>query len=279
MRLLLAISKRSLSNSNSNFNFNVFYRRSCFFVTTATVTTTLVISSSSSSSMSHAESHHPRPSSLTSAALEFGGTALSILGTSLNELGETAKQTAMDNESIQNGGTRSSVNTLNNQFSSSSSSSSTPSSFSSSTPLSVSPFSKDLGLQLSLGSVCGFCSGYALKKVGKTAAFIFGIGFISLQTVRIIQQSQQSTNTPLISNQLLPSLPSSSSTTTTTTPPLIDWVKVENAMIKIFDIDGDGKVSLNDIRTLTSRLVSSLSLGIPSTSAFAAAFFLGIRWG
>jgi uncharacterized membrane protein (Fun14 family) len=225
----------------------------------------------------------PRPSSLTSAALEFGGTALSILGTSLNELGETAKQTAMDNESIQNGGTRSSVNTLNNQFSSSSSSSSTPSSFFSSTSLSVSPFSKDLGLQLSLGSVCGFCYGYALKKVGKTAAFIFGIGFISLQTVRIIQQSQQSTHTPLISNQL-PSLPSSSSsssssTTTTTTPPLIDWVKVENEMIKFFDIDGDGKVTLNDMHTLTSRLVSSLSLGIPSTSAFAAAFFLGIRWG
>jgi uncharacterized membrane protein (Fun14 family) len=283
MRLLLAISKRSLSNSNFNFNFNVFYRRSCFFVTTATVTTTLVISSSSSS-MSHAESsHHPRPSSLTSAALEFGGTALSILGTSLNELGETAKQTAMDNESIQNGGTRSSVNTLNNQFSSSSSSSSTSSSFSSSsTPLSVSTFPKDLGLQLSLGSVCGFCSGYALKKVGKTAAFIFGIGFISLQTVRIIQQSQQSTHTPFISNQL-PSLPSSSSssstTTTTTTPPLIDWVKVENEMIKLFDIDGDGIISLNDMHTLTSRLVSSLSLGIPSTSAFAAAFFLGIRWG
>ena len=277
MRLLLAISKRSLSNSNSNSKFNVFYSRSCFFVTTATVTTTLVISSSSSS-MSHAESHHPRPSSLTSAALEFGGTALSILGTSLNELGETAKQTAMDNESIQNGGTRSSVNTLNNQFSSSSSSSSTPSSFSSSTPLSVSPFSKDLGLQLSLGSVCGFCSGYALKKVGKTAAFIFGIGFISLQTVRIIQQSQQSTHTPFISNQL-PSLPSSSSSTTTTTPPLIDWVKVENEMIKLFDIDGDGIISLNDMHTLTSRLVSSLSLGIPSTSAFAAAFFLGIRWG
>ena len=36
--------------------------------------------------------------------------------------------------------------------------------------------------QLTVGSVTGFCSGYALKKVGKAAAFVVGCGFIALQT-------------------------------------------------------------------------------------------------
>jgi len=266
MRLLLAIAKRQLPLL-SNSSFNVVIRRSCIFLTTSATSLSLF----SSSSMSRAESH-PHPSSLTSAALEFGGTALSILGTSLHELGDAAKQTAAKSGEIEKS-TRSNTNTkstnsnantlsdLSTSLSSSSSSSHLPSSSSSS------PLPKDLGLQLTLGSVCGFCSGYALKKVGKTAAFIFGIGFISLQTVRIIQQSQQITNTPLISN-LSPS-----------TAPLIDWIKAENEMIKIFDVDGDGKVSMNDIHTLTLRFVSSLSLGVPSSGAFAAAFFLGIRWG
>merc|ERR1719343_1388576 len=35
--------------------------------------------------------------------------------------------------------------------------------------------------QISYGFVCGFCSGYALKKAGRTAAFLFGTGFILSQ--------------------------------------------------------------------------------------------------
>lgn len=36
--------------------------------------------------------------------------------------------------------------------------------------------------QLSFGSVMGFCSGYALKKIGKAAAVVVGCGFVALQT-------------------------------------------------------------------------------------------------
>lgn len=36
--------------------------------------------------------------------------------------------------------------------------------------------------QLSFGSVMGYCSGMALKKVGKAVAFVVGIGFVGLQT-------------------------------------------------------------------------------------------------
>ena len=35
--------------------------------------------------------------------------------------------------------------------------------------------------QLSFGSVMGYCSGYATKKIGKAAAFAVGVGFICMQ--------------------------------------------------------------------------------------------------
>jgi hypothetical protein len=60
---------------------------------------------------------------------------------------------------------------------------------------------------------------------------------------------------------------------------MIDWKKAEAEMIKFLDADKDGMVTLSDLQTMSSRLVSSLSLGLPSTGAFAAAFFLGLRWG
>jgi uncharacterized membrane protein (Fun14 family) len=36
--------------------------------------------------------------------------------------------------------------------------------------------------QLTFGGVMGYCSGMALKKIGKAAAFAAGIGFIAVQT-------------------------------------------------------------------------------------------------
>jgi uncharacterized membrane protein (Fun14 family) len=42
---------------------------------------------------------------------------------------------------------------------------------------------KPLLSELSFGSVMGYCSGYAFKKVGKALAFVVGVGFIGLQTV------------------------------------------------------------------------------------------------
>lgn len=41
---------------------------------------------------------------------------------------------------------------------------------------------KPILAKLSFGALMGYCSGIALKKVGKAVAFIVGIGFIGLQT-------------------------------------------------------------------------------------------------
>lgn len=39
-------------------------------------------------------------------------------------------------------------------------------------------------MQLTFGAAAGFCSGYALKQVGKAAAFTFGAAFIAVQVLR-----------------------------------------------------------------------------------------------
>ena len=38
--------------------------------------------------------------------------------------------------------------------------------------------------QVSFGGVLGYCSGYALKQLGKATAFVVGIGFLGLQTAQ-----------------------------------------------------------------------------------------------
>lgn len=41
---------------------------------------------------------------------------------------------------------------------------------------------KPVFAQLSFGSIMGYCSGYAAKKVGKAIAFVVGMGFIAVQS-------------------------------------------------------------------------------------------------
>mmetsp|Transcript_25182 Transcript_25182/g.62081 ORF Transcript_25182/g.62081 Transcript_25182/m.62081 type:complete len:89 (-) Transcript_25182:41-307(-) len=41
---------------------------------------------------------------------------------------------------------------------------------------------KPIVSKISFGSVVGYCSGMALKKVGKAVAFVIGVGFIGVQS-------------------------------------------------------------------------------------------------
>mmetsp|Transcript_7172 Transcript_7172/g.8215 ORF Transcript_7172/g.8215 Transcript_7172/m.8215 type:complete len:103 (-) Transcript_7172:2473-2781(-) len=54
---------------------------------------------------------------------------------------------------------------------------------SSSDPMSTAiDLAKPLIAKISFGSIMGYCSGFALKKVGKAAAVVLGCGFIAVQT-------------------------------------------------------------------------------------------------
>ncbi|RYG41770.1 hypothetical protein EON68_02695 [archaeon] len=109
---------------------------------------------------------------------------------------------------------------------------------------------EELGTQLSIGSVAGFCSGYAIKKVSKVAAVAVGTGFVLLQLLRYNGYIKE-----------------------------MDWAKVEDHMVRALDADGDGKVTITDARLHFDKAVKVLGFSLPSGSAFVAAFLLGLRWG
>jgi uncharacterized membrane protein (Fun14 family) len=105
-------------------------------------------------------------------------------------------------------------------------------------------------LQISLGSVAGFCSGYALKKVSKAAAIVIGLGFVGIQLAR---------HNGLISD--------------------VNWGMVQEKLVQALDADGDGQVSVQDLKTHLGKLIDVLGFNLPSGAAFGAAFFLGLRYG
>jgi uncharacterized membrane protein (Fun14 family) len=103
--------------------------------------------------------------------------------------------------------------------------------------------------QLSYGFISGYCSGYALKKVGKTAAVVFGLGFMSLQTLSYY-----------------------------------GYVKVDHGQIRkdvenLLDLNQDGKVDRSDGELAYDKLMSVLQFNLPGGSGFAAGFVGGIRSG
>lgn len=108
----------------------------------------------------------------------------------------------------------------------------------------------DLGLQIGLGSAMGFCSGYALKKIGKVAAFGIGTAFILVQVGRYYG---------VIGD--------------------IDWSQVEERMHRVLDADGDGRFTMKDAEMHYNKVVSVLSYNIPSSASFGAAFLVGLRYG
>lgn len=111
----------------------------------------------------------------------------------------------------------------------------------------------DLGVEVGIGLIAGFSSGYAVKKIGRTAAFMFGLGFVAIQVAR---------HYGVLKDEHMP-----------------DWHAVDREIRRALDTDGDGRVTKKDLRELGRRAVAMLSANVPSTGAFAVAFFLGLRYG
>jgi FUN14 domain-containing protein 1 len=104
--------------------------------------------------------------------------------------------------------------------------------------------------QLSVGAITGFCSGYALKKVSKAAAFLVGLGFIGFQVARYHGVVQSP-----------------------------DWQAMDDKLVTALDANGDGKVDLEDLQVHLAKVKAYLSVGLPSAGAFGVAFILGIKSG
>ena len=134
---------------------------------------------------------------------------------------------------------------------------------------------------MTVGAVAGLASGYAVKKVGKLALFVVGIGFVGMQLARAASAAQAP---PQPSQQPAAGAGGAAGAGATAVAlpfrvPEPDYAAMEAALVRALDADGDGKVTVGDVQRRLDSFVGVLSKGLPSSSAFAVAFYLGLRWG
>lgn len=110
----------------------------------------------------------------------------------------------------------------------------------------LSPIASKLGF----GGFLGMTAGYALKKIGKAAAFGTGCIFIMFQGAAYAG--------------------------------LIDihWNKIEHRVEESLDMDGDGKLTMNDAVVIWKKyLKPMLTYHLPSGAGFSFGFLLGFKNG
>lgn len=103
--------------------------------------------------------------------------------------------------------------------------------------------------QVGFGGALGFCSGYAMIKVGKSIAFLIGVGFIVAQGL----------NYSGVVN--------------------IKWSKVEDKAKSLLDANGDNKLDKEDAKALWKRVKAALTTNLPAGGGFSGGFALGLCCG
>eukprot|EP00644_Phytophthora_capsici_P017886 jgi/Phyca11/510538/fgenesh2_kg.PHYCAscaffold_62_\ len=102
--------------------------------------------------------------------------------------------------------------------------------------------------ELTLAGGLGFCSGYALKTVGRVAAVAVGIVFIVAQTAAY--------------NGYID----------------IKWGKVQKDVIAKVDPNGDGKIDSEDVKLWYRKLLKVMKTNLPSSAGFSSGFALGLYY-
>ena len=106
------------------------------------------------------------------------------------------------------------------------------------------------GQTISLGGLMGACSGFALKKVGKFAAGLFGALFCFQQA--LAYQGYVTMN----------------------------WSKIEKDLTDLLDVNKDGKFDAGDLNMGYTKVLKVLQNNTAGLSGgFAGGFLLGVRVG
>ncbi|KAF8943353.1 FUN14 domain-containing protein 1 [Haplosporangium gracile] len=103
--------------------------------------------------------------------------------------------------------------------------------------------------ELTFGMAMGLCSGYLFKKLGKLMMLVVGLGFVAVQLM---------VNSGYIH---------------------VNWKKLEGRFVDQFDVDRDGKVTVNDAKHGFRWLMNLLTKNFQFKSTFVGGFVLGFRHG
>uniref|UniRef100_A0A7S1Y6P0 EF-hand domain-containing protein n=1 Tax=Grammatophora oceanica TaxID=210454 RepID=A0A7S1Y6P0_9STRA len=103
--------------------------------------------------------------------------------------------------------------------------------------------------KLTFGSLVGYCSGYAMKRIGKAVAFGVGVIFLGLQG--------------LVSTGYIE----------------VDWLKIKDDAMKSADTTGDGKVDTEDLKVYWRKFWKMATHKLPDAGGFSLGFLYGVRYG
>jgi uncharacterized membrane protein (Fun14 family) len=99
---------------------------------------------------------------------------------------------------------------------------------------------------ITFGAVAGYCSGYAMKAVGKAMAVVLGLGFIVVQTVA--------------SEGYV----------------VVDWEKFKLDFVKKIDTNADDKIDVEDVKNWWKKVFKLLTNKLPSAGGFTLGFLYGV---
>lgn len=102
---------------------------------------------------------------------------------------------------------------------------------------------------LTFGAFMGYCSGVAMKKVGKALAVVIGVGFIGLQSAVAAGFIQ------------------------------VDWEKVRVSIVMKMDSTGDGILNVDDAKAWWKKVKNILTNKVPAAGGFSLGFLYGVRNG
>uniref|UniRef100_A0A7S2R2Q5 EF-hand domain-containing protein n=1 Tax=Eucampia antarctica TaxID=49252 RepID=A0A7S2R2Q5_9STRA len=100
--------------------------------------------------------------------------------------------------------------------------------------------------KLTFGSIIGYCSGVAAQKVGRAVAVLAGLSFIAIQSAVYSGYVD------------------------------VDWKKIQDDAVKSVDTDGDGELTVKDIKSYWEKVKKILTHNIPNASGFSVGFLYGV---
>lgn len=108
---------------------------------------------------------------------------------------------------------------------------------------------KPIFANLTFGAIMGYCSGNAMKKVGKALAVVIGVGFIALQSAVAAGYIE------------------------------VDWNKISGGLVTKMDATGDGKINSDDAKAYWKKIRGVLTNKVPAAGGFSVGFMYGVKSG
>ncbi|KAG0247000.1 hypothetical protein BGX31_000030 [Mortierella sp. GBA43] len=103
--------------------------------------------------------------------------------------------------------------------------------------------------ELTFGMVMGLCSGYLFKKLGRMMMIVVGLGFVWMQLLSSSGYIQ------------------------------VNWPLIERRFKETFDLDKDGKVTMNDARHGFRLLLELLTKNFQFKATYVGGYIMGFRYG